>query len=148
MIMGCPYLRYDESHCAGCRGWYCAAFGRKKKMSDISICQSEEEWLECPRYMDASSGKSSGIGVLGAPKPKVIIERVSRANPIPTPNLPPGCEYMGIPPGGPACCFVWCYADNRAIRSTKICRHKPSKSECRYFIQAKRRGVKPYNASD
>ena len=135
--MSCPYLSYDESHCAGCRGWRCIAFGRKKKLSDVSICQNDEEWPECPRYLEAAGG-SSGIGVLGMPG-------VPRSESLPLPQVLP-CIYLGMPDGG-GCCHKWCIAGNVAVRSTKVCNSPPSRAECKYYIQGRRRGVKPYNAS-
>ena len=136
--MSCPYLRYDESHCAGCRGWYCAAFGRKKKLSDTVVCQDGEEWPECPRYIDTIGAKPVGIGVLGMPRSTAV------APPPPSQALP--CIYLGMPEGG-GCCHQWCVAGNVAVRSTKVCNSPPSRDECKYYIQGIRRGVKQYTNS-
>jgi hypothetical protein len=135
-MANCPYLKLEQSHCAGCTGWRCLAFGRKKKISDPSTCQNEEEWDECPRYVDATT-KPSGIGVLGMPR------LTPRVTPLPPPQAPQ-CEYLGIPPGGEACCFMWCYGGNVPLRTTKTCHSPSSMTECRYFIKASRAGVKPY----
>jgi len=140
--MGCPYLRFDESHCAGCRGWRCIAFGRKKKLSDISICQNEEEWSECPRYLDATVAKPSGIGSLGMPG-STVVASVPRATPLPAPHAI-GCKYLGPPPGG-ACCYKWCYAGSVPLRTTKICLSPPSRAECKYYVDGIRRRLKPYD---
>ena len=135
----CPYLRFDESHCAGCQGWRCYAFGRKKKISDPSMCQNEEEWDECPRYVDAAT-KSSGIGALGMPRltPKVT--------PLPPPQ-PIGCEYMSVSSSRGCCSNMWCDAGNMMLRSTKKCYSPSTVLECKLYVKAKREGVKPHTGA-
>lgn len=143
-MVNCPYLTFDKSHCAGCHGWRCTAFGRKKKLSDVSVCQSEEEWGACPRFLDASTTRPSGIGVLGIGISRSVSD-ISRQRVVVIPQPQAlSCEYLGIPPGGEACCFQWCYAGNRPVRSTKTCFSPPSRAECKHFVKAKREGVKSY----
>jgi len=137
-MASCPYLKLEQSHCAGCQGYRCLAFGRKKKVSDsdLETCKVESEWEECPRYLDATATKPSGIGVLGTPR------LTPRVTPLPPPQ-PTGCVYLGVTSGETCCSNMWCYANNMPLRTTKTCYSPSSTAECRYFVKASRAGVKP-----
>lgn len=146
--MNCPYLHYEASHCAGCTGWHCYVFGRKKRLSDTSMCANEDEWVECPRYLKKVAPTDPdgiptvqlrGIGVLGAP-------RVRGAPRMRRPPLPADdCPYLGpVPTGEKACCGYWCYSTGGPIRSVKACHSRPSWRECKFLFQGQRRKVKPY----
>jgi len=63
MMVNCPYLIYEASHCAACTGWFCVVFGRKKKLTDISMCKVNAEWLDCTRY-------TTKIGTAKEPEPE------------------------------------------------------------------------------
>jgi len=141
-MTNCVYLIFEQSHCAGCHGWRCTAFGRKKKLSDSMICQNEEEWTECPRYLAATTARPSGIGVLGMPG-SMSDTLGELAVAVPQPQALP-CEYLGMPANDGWCCHQWCIAGNVAVRSTKVCNSPPSRAECRYYVDGKRRGVKAY----
>jgi len=180
-MVNCPYLIYEASHCAACTGWACNAFGRKKRLTDISMCQDNEEWLECTRY-------TTKTGTVKEPEPEEevvelpptekvtsitgvnmeTIEVTVEPDPIPTVKLtgigvlsPPGtsrktikrpaaqppprddCPYLGPDPEDEVTCCsgFWCYAINVPLRSFKICRSRPSWSECRRYVKASRLGV-------
>lgn len=141
-MVNCPYLIYEASHCAGCTGWACQAFGRKKRLSDTSMCVVNEEWLECPRYTAKIEKVTKspdpipvvkldeGIGVVSLPGKKipesVAVERAALAP-------PPGedCPYLGpVPLGEVACCGFWCHANNTPIRTTTACKSPPTWREC------------------
>lgn len=50
-MVNCPYLNYEPPECAGCTGWVCDAFGKKKRLTHTSICVDDEQWPECTRYL-------------------------------------------------------------------------------------------------
>lgn len=153
-MVKCDYLTYDQSQsCAGCTGWRCYAFGRKKKVSDTTVCMEEEEWIECPRYVKAVEPekiepipvvKAKGIGVIGQPKTAVFKDPTR-----PKPNtLPADCPYLGpIPKGKTACCGIWCYATDGPLRTGTTCHSRPSWQECKRLFEAHRKGVKPVASS-
>ena len=148
-MVNCPYLIYETSHCAACTGWSCNAFGRKKRLSDTSMCVVNEEWLECPRYTTKIGTVKEpapipivsvkGIGVLSPPGK--IPESVARARATSAP--PPGedCPYLEADPVGATCCSGFhCRAINAPLRSYKICRSPPF-HECQRYQKAVRLGV-------
>jgi len=50
----CEFLIYEESKsCVNCTGWFCISKGRKKKVGDTTMCNNEELWRECTRYLQA-----------------------------------------------------------------------------------------------
>jgi len=139
-MTNCPYIIFDQSHCAGCHGWRCTAFGRKKKLSDVSVCQAEEEWVVCPRYLATTTAKPSGIGVLGMPG-----STTSGAAPLAVPAPPPpatGCEFMSVAGSRGCCSNMWCDAGNMMLRSTKKCYSPSTMAECRLYVKAKRKEAK------
>lgn len=138
-MVNCPYLIYEASHCAACTGWSCTAFGRKKRLSDTSMCTVNEEWIECPRYTTKIGTVKEpepipvvsvkGIGVLSPPGK--IPESVARSRAASAP--PPGedCPYLGpVPVGEVACCGFWCHASDTPIRTTTACTSPPTWREC------------------
>ena len=154
-MVKCPYLKYDQSpSCVACTGWRCYAFGRKKKVSDTSVFMDEDEWLECPRYVDATAPKevdpipvvkASGIGVIGAPGSATKVAPRVRAPTRPkAPVISGDCPYLGpVPMGETACCGMWCYSTYGPVRTGTTCQSPPSWRECKHVFSAHRRGVKP-----
>ena len=154
-MVNCPYLRHETSHCSGCTGWHCYAFGRKKKLSDQAMCIDDAEWPECPRYRKkVESTKKApdpiptvqfrGIGVVSPPG----VKRVTHRRPAPPPPPPDDCPYLGpVPAGETACCGLWCYATNGPVRTGTTCQSPASWRECREMFAASRRRVKPYAGS-
>ena len=99
----CPYLDFKASSCRGCSGFFCTAKGRKKKLSDTSMCKNEEEWIECPRYLAtlspferASLAEAGTVPIV----PRVTIKK---------------CPYLGSRPDG-QCCGMWCYGINKYLK--------------------------------
>jgi len=148
-MVNCPYLIYETSHCAGCTGWSCTVFGRKKRLSDTSMCVVNEEWIECPRYTTKIGTVKEpdpipvvsvkGIGVLLPPgeiPEAVAVERAASAP-------PPGddCPYLAPDPPGATCCSGFhCRAANVSLRAFKICKVPPY-HECQRYQKAVRQGV-------
>ena len=146
-MVNCPYLIYETSHCAGCTGWSCNAFGRKKRLSDTSMCVLNEEWLECPRYTKKIGSvtkvdpipvvKLRGIGVVSPPGEKR--ESVKTVASIPLPG--DDCPYLAPDPPGATCCSGFhCRAANVSLRAFKICKVPPY-HECQRYQKAVRQGV-------
>jgi len=165
-MVNCPYLTYEPSHCTACTGWFCNVFGRRKKLTDTSICTDNEEWLECTRY-------KTPIGTVTEPEPELEVEEevielppteeattftafiggdvetievvfepetVEAAQPPPRPSN--DCPYLGpVPADKVACCGFWCYADDSPIRTTTACTSPPTWRECRPRVKASRREV-------
>ena len=147
-MVHCPYLLKVASHCAGCQGWFCTSAGSKKKLSDPSMCKNEEEWSECPRYISknqpsaVSSTPQKSESKQESTKPQLPTTPITVSKPRTT------CPYLGpIPPNKTGCCGVWCYAKDFPLRSAKHCRSRPSWQECRFRLEADRKGVKTYTGS-
>lgn len=48
----CEFLvREVSKSCTTCTGWFCVAKGRKKKVGDTTICNNDEQWSICTRYL-------------------------------------------------------------------------------------------------
>ena len=136
----CPFLVLEQSHCAGCSGYFCTAFGRKKKLNDLTDCRKEALWSVCPRYTSNVDKlvpvKRPGIGVIGQPAQPVRLVA-------PRPALDV-CPFLGPPPPGVCNCPLWCHAGSHVVRSSKVCHSRPSRVECRDYQSGMKRGVKPY----
>lgn len=158
-MVNCPYLIYEPSSCVACTGWVCQAFGRKKRLSDTSVCVDEEQWVECPRYLqkvtpvkepeseeevielppteEVTSTQTIGETITVTAEP----ESVEVQAPLPAPST--DCPYLGpVPAGKEACCGFWCYAYDSPIRTTTACNSPPTWRECKGFMKAASRGVK------
>ena len=149
-MVKCPYLVYEQSQsCVACTGWRCVSLGRKKKISDNSVCMDEAEWIDCVRYVESTAPekvepipivKASGIGVIGQPKTVVVKDPTRPKAPVPSAD----CPYLGpVPEGEVACCGMWCYSTYGPIRTGTTCQSRPSWQECKHVFSAHRRGVKP-----
>lgn len=107
-MVDCPYLSFKASHCRGCSGFFCTAKGRKKKISDPSMCKDEEERIECPRYLATLSPTELAAlveAVTTLEKHEVIVAQVK----------PKKCPYLGPRPDG-QCCGLWCYGINKYLK--------------------------------
>lgn len=153
----CEFLYFEEKKtCTGCRGWFCTALGRKKKLSDVSDCQNNP--LECPRYLEAHPELTEAVVSPEKVEEAATVEekpKKSRAKPkktvktkvvvAPLVVVPPStdCPYLGpIPAGEYGCCGYWCYAKDDPLRSVKRCKSPPSWRECRRKLDAERAGLK------
>ncbi len=139
-MTNCTHLIFEQSHCVGCHGYRCIAFGRKKKLSDVSVCRDGEEWVVCPRYLAAATAKPSGIGVLGMPGSTTDVA-APRVIPVSSPQMV-GCEYMSVSSSSGCCSNMWCDVGNMVLRSTKKCYSPSTVLECKHYVKAKREGVK------
>lgn len=132
MMVNCPYLLYEPSSCVACTGWFCDVFGRKKKLTDTSMCTITEEWLECPRY-------TTKVGTVTEDE-ETLDEPVDLETYVPPP-VSDDCPYLGPAPTGATCCSdFWCHAINVALRAYKICRRPPF-HECQRYQKAVKYGV-------
>ena len=115
MMADCPYLLFEASHCRACSGFFCTAAGRKKKISNPSMCKDEEEWIECPRYLATlSPSERAALAEAGTTTKKLRV-------PIATPITVKKCPYLGPRPDG-GCCGMWCYGINKYLKlSHKTC---------------------------
>lgn len=166
----CEFLLHVvKKTCAGCRGWFCTSKGSKKRLLDTAICTDEEEWLECPRYLEAHpelveevielpptepvttiSGEDvEMIEVTVEPEPilprvgEKIIGPIELTLPIVPQPPPTDCPYLGpVPDGKYGCCGYWCNAKDEPLRVVKICKSRPSWRECMRRYKAEKRGVK------
>jgi len=173
----CEFLIYERSKsCSGCTGWFCVAKGRKKKVGDTTICNNDELWGECTRYLQVYPKP---------PEPEPIIDVIEEhilddddvtwtptdedtpepiysiapsinflapiEEPEPEPPKPEStrtlCPYVGSPPPGvQTCCGLYCYADNTVLRTGSQCKSYPTWRECVRRMRAVKRGI-PYAGS-
>ena len=91
MMVNCPYLIYEASHCASCTGWSCNVFGRKKRLSDTSMCIVNEEWIECPRYLQKVPAAK-----VSDPIPTISFQKVDPVTKEPEPEVEE--EVIELPP--------------------------------------------------
>ena len=156
----CEFLLRDESKsCAGCTGWFCTSKGSRKKLADVDYCRDYRD--ECSRYLavypkppeerDFISTDDvielppteETTSVSGSVDTLTFKVEIPAAPPLIVQPPPTDCPYLGpIPEGCHGCCDVWCYANDSSLRSFKHCRSPPTWRECRFRIQAERRGVK------
>lgn len=154
----CEFLLNEtKKTCAGCRGWFCTSKGSRKKLLDTAICTDEEEWSECPRYLEVyptPAKESEEVIELPPTEPVTTFTGVDtemievtvepepiQAQPPPVPST--DCPYLGpVPAGEYGCCGYWCYAKADPLRSVKRCKSRPSWRECRRKYDAERAGVK------
>ena len=48
----CTFALYTRSKsCTTCTGWHCTAKGRKKKIGDLALCDDDDLWSVCTRYL-------------------------------------------------------------------------------------------------
>ena len=118
-MVNCPYLKWSESKgCVNCLGWRCTAGSREKKLSDVSMCQNESEWIECPKYL-SKQPQAESFTVSNAIPSEVITFNIE------VPVSPTTCPYLGeIPPEG--CCSATCHAKGvrvavRKCRDWEMC---------------------------
>ncbi len=158
-MVNCSYLTYEPSHCTACTGWFCNVFGKRKKLTDTSMCVNKEDWLICTRYTKVNPVKESEVEeeVIELPLTEEVItstgvdmetSKVSvEPEPVPEPEpepvqvwVPPppptsDCPYLGpVPVDAVACCGFWCHASNTAIRTTTACTSPPSWRECKKYV--------------
>jgi len=147
------------------------AKGRKKKVGDTTICNNDELWSVCTRYLQVYPEQEP----LPKPEPETeepifdednatwtpiddetlepvysIAPSINFLTPIeelepPKPRIPRTlCPYYGSPPPGvTTCCGKYCYAENEPLRTGTQCTSRPSWLECVKRIRAVNRGV-PY----
>jgi len=157
----CEFLIYEQSKsCSGCTGWFCVVKGRKKKVGDAAICNDEELWSECTRYLQVYPKppdleiepivEFSSTETFDEPLylEDVLLEDEITDIPKPTPPKPKPllqtCLYLGPPPPGVhTCCGLYCYAENISVRTGTTCTSRPSWLECIKRLRAVKRGV-PY----
>lgn len=161
----CEFLVNEvSSSCTSCTGWFCMAKGRKKKVGDTTICNNDELWSTCTRYLQVYPEQEPLPPP--EPKPELEIEEISSTEtfdeytlPVdevledeitdipepPKPRIPRIlCPYVGAPPPGvKTCCGLYCYAVNEPVRTGTQCKSRPSWLECVKRVQAVNRGV-PY----
>ncbi len=99
IMVDCPYLDFKASSCRGCSGFFCTAKGRRKKLSDTSMCRDEREWVECPRY----------LGTLGAAERALLTTPEEHKAHVAAARASVRCPYRGPRPDG-QCCGEHCYA--------------------------------------
>jgi len=164
-MANCEFLYKEEKKsCAGCRGWFCMAMGRKKKLGDIRECTTQ--WDDCPRYLKVypkpleereTVSTADYVEPVAEAKPKKVVPKkkvapkkkvvAPVAYTIITPRPPSDCPYLGpVPLGEYGCCGYWCLAKDEPLRSVKICKSRPSWRECRRRYDAERAGVKHASA--
>lgn len=159
----CEFLYHEEKKtCAGCRGWFCLALGKRLKLSDTSDCTDNP--LECTRYLEAHPELVEAADTTPKKTEEAVIpvEKTVKAKPkkrkvkpkkkvkaevtvAPKVVLPPSddCPYLGpVPAGEYSCCGYWCVAKDEPLRSVKRCKSPPSWLECRRRYDAERAGVK------
>jgi len=106
----CPYLNFEASHCRACSGFYCTAAGRKKKLSDPSMCKTEEEWIECPRYVVIQGERAVRVKTRTLKNTVKTTPKKYEAH-MAAVKVRGWCPYLGPRPDG-KCCGKWCYAIN------------------------------------
>jgi len=133
-VADCPYLNFEASHCRACSGFFCTAAGRKKKISDPSMCK--EEWVECPRYLvTLSPSERVTLAETGTFTKKLKVPITPRV----TMKM---CPYLGPRPDG-GCCGMWCFAVNaRARLPRRTC--GPSWLGCKRYMKGFENKVKFY----
>lgn len=142
-VTDCPYLIYKEPKgCVNCLGWRCTA-GREKKLSDVSVCQNEEAWRECAKYLSLQPNAAELI--ISTP---MNAEWINLDNATPAPIItitatPQACPYLE-PTIGNECCSAACHAKGIRVAPRKNCR---SFEQCTRYLAAKLAG-KPYREGD
>jgi hypothetical protein len=150
--------------CHSCTGWFCVAKGRKKKVGDTTICNNEELWRECVRYLQVYPAPEPELddiddALLGdetleepiftptadfnylAPIDETMEDEIVDTPPPPPKKPRTTCPYLGPPPKGVrTCCGYYCYADDVAVRTATQCTSRPSWLECVVRLRAVRRG--------
>ena len=148
-MKNCPYLIFKEpTGCVDCSGFRCTAGSREKKLSDVSICQNEEAWRECAKYLSLQPNAAELIistpiisewtplestttivhGNNATPAPVITITATSQT-----------CPYLEPTPGN-ECCSATCHAKEIRVVPRKNCR---SPEQCTRYLAAKLAG-KPY----
>ena len=152
----CEFLTYTKSKsCAACTGWHCTVMGRKKKIGDTTICNSDELRLLCTRYItvypqpveEASPIENPTYEDLKEVQGIATIELKPRSKPVFDPTTPPPqpklCPYLGPPPPGvQTCCGMYCHANNESLRTGSQCKSRPTWLECRHKGSADKRSDK------
>lgn len=163
----CEFLVNEISlSCTNCTGWFCTAKGRKKKVGDTTICNNDEQWSICTRFVDVYPEQEP----LPPAVPKTVEEIIETedvtyfdlldAEPIEDKvieKLPPPlirrstpraiCPYYAAPPPGMVtCCGKFCYAENESLRTGTQCTSRPTWIECVRRVRAVKRGVPHANS--
>ena len=154
----CKFLKHEKSKsCTSCTGWFCIIKGSKVKVGDTSICNTYELRTLCPRYIRMYPEKEvlpaaepiiekKGIQPMSLGSPRVAKPKPTRPATIVAPivitPVDPLCPYLGAPPPGVrTCCGMYCYADNRPLRTGTQCKSRPTWRECVRRLKALKRGV-------
>ena len=128
-MANCPYLIWKDSKgCVNCLGWRCTA-GREKKLTDVSMCQNEDEWIECPKYL-SKQPEAETTTLSNAIPSDVITFKVEVPAQLAT------CPYLGdILDAG--CCSATCHAKGVRVAIRK-CRDWEN---CTRYLIAKLSGI-------
>ena len=137
-MVNCQYLIWKApTGCVNCSGWRCTAGSREKKLSDVSVCQNEEAWRECAKYL--SLQPNAEATTLSTP---TTFEELALPTAPEAPAPPTVCPYFGdIPLEG--CCSATCYAKGVRVAIRK-CRNWEM---CTRYLAAKFQGVPFYAGS-
>jgi len=159
-MVDCEFLLHEtKKTCTSCRGWFCTSRGSRKKLLDTAICTDEEEWIECPRYLEAHPKPEPEKEIIELPPTEEVttisgvdVETLTvTVEPLTvqlTPPSPPtDCPYLGsVPSGCRGCGNYWCYAKDEPLRVVKRCKSRPSWRECMRRLKAEKKGIKHASA--